>query len=178
MATIEILAYRVKNMKDFIAYSFDGKRDANGEFETDDQGRKITGVLRWLQGREVPEAHFFHTSGDDKDPLNLFVAMVQRIEGYDVPWMRRIPGFEEMVTSDGLLGIATEFNPLGALLATIESDPDLDARFAQGRDGVRRLLEPLSRDERRDLLATLRGDIGTDQQGVFDQARTQFSVSL
>ena len=178
MATIEILAYRVRNMNEFIAFCLDGQRDATGEFKTDIQGRKITGVLRWLHGREVPAAHFFHTSGGANDPLQLFVAMVQRVEGYDIPWMRRIPGFEDMVTTDGLLGTITQFSPLNALLDTIASDPQLDERFAQGRGDVNRILEAMPREERRQLLATLRGDIGTDQQELFGQVNQRLNISL
>ena len=181
MPTIEILAYTPLDMDKFIAFCIDGKPDGKGDYETDDQGRKITGVLRWLHGRKVSEAHFFNSAkGDD---LQLFAATVQRLETYDVPWMRRIPGFEIMVTADGLIGKTGTFAPLSQLLATVKSNADLDKKFAEGKAKLDQVLEVMQTEKilpvsQAHLLGTLRGDVGTDTQTVFAEVKEKFGFEL
>jgi hypothetical protein len=174
---IEILVYSPADMDEFIPFAIDGKRDASGEFETDEQGRKIVGVLRWLHGREVPEAHFFNSAKGD--PVQLFMAMIHRPESYDVPWMRRIPGFEVMVKTDGLTGKTNQFLSIADLLATVRPNNEMDEKFEQGKE---RLLSIRS-DQRfspgaRQLLSALRGDVGSDPEGVIAEAQKSFGFEL
>jgi len=181
MPVIEILAYTPVNMDEFIRFCRDGKPDGKGDFETDEQGRKIVGVLRWLHGREVSKARFFNTQS--KEPLQLFVAMIAREENYDVPWIRRIPGFEPMVLSDGLVGKDDKFQDLPALLSLLQPNKDLNDAFEQGIGDVKRIVERINTNEvaisggQREFLATLRGDIGTDQ-GLFGLLNKQFNTDL
>jgi hypothetical protein len=178
---IEILAYTPINMDEFIRFCRDGKPDGKGDFETDEQGRKIVGVLRWLHGREVSKARFFNTKSDD--PLRLFVAMIARQENYDVPWIERIPGFERMVISDGLVGKDDKFQDLPDLFLLLQPNEDLNGAFEQGTGDVERIVERIDQNEvvlsggRREFLATLRGDIGTDQ-GLFQLLNKRFNTAL
>jgi hypothetical protein len=182
MPTIEVLAYTPLDMDQFISYCINGKPDGMGDYETDEDGRKITGVFRWLHGRLVPEAHFFHSArGND---VQLFAATIQRLENYDVPWMRRIPGFLAMVKDDGLIGRTQQFAPLSNLLATVISDNALDQRYAQGRVRLNHLLGAMEHQPgllsvgTRELLATLRGDIGTDIKALAEEVQERFGVVL
>src|SRR5690349_3265908 len=149
------------NMDNFLRFVVEGKPDGHGDFETDDQGRRITGVFRWLHGREVPEAHFFHS--DTGNDVQLFVALIQRLENYNVPWLNRIPGFMDMVTDDGMIGKTSAFAPLSNLMALVHSDPALDERFAQGKTDIEKVFAEMQAPEhslavgRKGLLATLRG---------------------
>jgi len=182
MPVIEILAYTAKNIDEFIAFVSDGKPDGKGGYETDEQGRLITGVLDWLHGRGVAEAHFFNSA--KADDVQLFVATVLRSETYDVPWMKRIPGFEAMVTSDGLIGKTAQSAPLSNLLASVKSNADLDKKFTDGKkkiDDVLKVMEDPTNTlsvGSRGLFAALRGDIGTDPQAVFDEVKTKFGIAL
>jgi hypothetical protein len=182
MPVIEILAYAPKDMKKFIDFCIDGKPDGQGDYDTDAQGRKIVGVLRWLHGRGVPEAHFFHS--DEGDAVQLFVAMIERKESYDVPWMRRIAGFEEMVISDGLIGRTNQFVNIGDLFSAVKSDPNLDQRFAQGKIDVERILGRIQGSERllsggkQGLLAALTGNLGANPQEVFAEVETKLGIAL
>jgi hypothetical protein len=182
MPTIEVLAYTPLDMNLFIPYCVNGKPDGMGDYETDDDGRKITGVFRWLHGRLVPTAHFFHSAaGND---VQLFVATVQRLENYDVPWMRRIPGFLKMVKDDGLIGRTQQFAPISNLLATVVTDPNLDNLYAQGRARLEELLAAMEHEKgllsisKRELLATLRGDIGTDIKALTEEVKEKFGFLL
>jgi len=169
-------------MNQFLEFAVEGKPDGLGDFETDDQGARITGVFRWLHGREVPEAHFFHSEAGDA--VQLFVAMIQRVETYNVPWLRRIPGFVHMVNDDGLIGKTNSFAPLSDLMALVRPDPALDERFAQGRADIERVFAEIQSPEnrlavgRKGLLATLKGDIGTDPLELFAEVRKNFKISL
>lgn len=165
---IEILAYTPLDMDEFLTFAREGKPDGQGDFETDEQGRKIVGVLRWLHGREVVKAHFFNTRATD--PIQMFIAMIERKENYDVPWLRRIPGFAEMVNEDGLVGKNDHFDDLNALLSALTPNAELDEAFAQGQADVENIVGRIAQNEAtvpggtREFFATLRGDIGTDQQ--------------
>ena len=179
---IEILAYTPIDMNAFLKFSVEGKPDGSGDFETDEQGRKITGVFRWLHGREVTEAHFFHSAAGDA--VQFFAAMILRRESYDVPWMRRIPGFENMVKDDGLIGKTNAFAPLGDLLALVKHDQQLDDIFAAGKTDIDSIFADMQIPEkqlsvsRKGLLATLRGDIGTDPQETFAEVIDKFKIRL
>jgi len=179
---IEILSYVPLDMTQFLQFAVEGKPDGLGDFETDEQGQRITGIFRWLHGREVPEAHFFHSAAGD--PLQLFVATIQRLETYNVPWLRRIPGFQAMVNTDGLIGKTNTFAPLSDLMASVQPDPALDERFAQGNADIQRVVAELQSPRakltvgRKGLLATLRGDIGTDPLELFAEVREKFKITL
>ena len=179
---IEIVSYTPLNMDKFLQFVVEGKPDGQGDFETDDQGRRITGVFRWLHGREVPEAHFFHS--DTGNDVQLFVAMIQRLENYNVPWLRRIPGFMDMVTDDGMLSTTKAFAPLSDLMKLVHSDSKLDDIFAQGKADIERVFAEMQAPERelavgrKGLLATLRGDIGTDPLELFAEVKEKFRIAL
>jgi hypothetical protein len=183
MADIEILAYTPNDMDKFIAFVIDGKRKPNGEHETDPDGREIVGVLRWLHGRGVPEAHFFNSAkGND---VQLFAATVQKPENEpDRPWMKEIPGFADMVKTDGLIGMTTNFAPIANLLASVLTNPDLDQRFVAGKTHVDTILESIRRNKdafsfgEKEFLAALRGDVGSDSKAVFAEAEKTFKFSL
>ena len=102
MPNLEILCYSPINMDEFIDFVVNGKKDANGKPLKDEHDREITGVFAWLHGREVPMARFF--SSGRKDPVQLFMAIIQPTEAEIVPWMSRIPGFRAMVREDGIIG--------------------------------------------------------------------------
>lgn len=182
MPVIEILAYTTKDMDKFVPFVIDGKPDGMGGYETDEQGRLITGVLDWLRGRGVPEAHFFNSA--KADDVQLFAATVQRVETYDVPWMRRIPGFEVMVSSEGLIGKTKHFAPLSDLLASVKSNPVLDEEFNKKRAKLEEVLKRMEDPAqtlsvgKRGLLAALRGDVGTDLPAVSDEVKAKFNISL
>lgn len=179
---IEIVSYTPLDMDTFLRFVVEGKPDGNGDFETDDQGRRITGVFRWLHGREVPEAHFFHS--DRGNDVQLFVALIQRLENYNVPWLRRIPGFMDMVTDDGMLGTTKAFAPLSDLMALVHEDHKLDDVYAQGNADIERVFAEMKAPEkelavgRKGLLAALRGDIGTDPLELFADVRERFGIML
>jgi|ERR1700674_1267324 len=182
MPVIEILAYSPNDMDQFVSFCIEGKPDGKGGYETDDQGRIIGGVLRWLHGREVTEAHFFN-SPKDAD-VQLFVATIERPESYDVPWMKRIPGFEDMIRVDGLVGKAASFASLANPLASVVSNKALDEKFAQGKAHLDHILEQIEQPPqqmpigKRALLAALRGDVGSDRRAVFGEVQSTFGVSL
>lgn len=184
MAVIETLAYAPEDMDKFIAFVIDGKRKPNGDRETDGDGRKIVGVLNWLLGRGVPEAHFFNSKkGND---VQLFAATVQKPEGEDDdrPWMKEIPGFDVMVKTDGLIRKTTNFVPIGNLLASVLTNSDLDQRFVAGKTHVDKILESIRGQEgdfpfeEKAFLAALRGDVGSDSQLVFAEVERTFGFSL
>jgi hypothetical protein len=181
MPTIEILAYQPKDMDKFIAFCANGKRKANGDFDVDGQLRKMTGVFDWLHARKVPEAHFFNSAKTDK--VQLFVATVHRLEDNDVPWTNRIPGFEDTIKTDGLFGTTDKFGTLNTLLAAVKSNADLDAKFAAKKDKLDQVFERLQQGNtlsvnENQLLATLRGDKGTDLDVVTAEIKGQFGISL
>jgi hypothetical protein len=183
MPTIEILAYQPINndMETFINFCIDGKRKPNGEFEVDAQGRKITGVLDWLHSRKVPEAHFFNSVKGDN--VQFFAATVQRLESFDVPWMKVIPGFEETVTTEGLIGKTDKFAAISELLAPVKPNPDLDKKFADTKIKLHEIFASMQQEkvfsfDQRKLLAALRGDKGIDVEGVFAEVKDKFGLSL
>jgi hypothetical protein len=181
MPAIEILAYSPYDMEEFLAFCVDGKPDGSGGFQTDNQGRSIGGVLRWLHGREVKEAHFFTSPPAAK--TQLLVTTLERPETYSVPWMKRIPGFEERIPVDGLVGTAESFASLENPLALVPNQRLNDA-FAQGRDRVDSVLAQIEPPAERPpvgksaLLAALRGEIGSNRPGVFEEIRSTFGIAL
>ncbi len=182
MAVIEILTYSPFNMDIYLPFVKVGKPKAEGGFETDGQGRMKIGVLRWLLGREVPEAHFFSTP--QAAPLKLFMALIQRPGAVEVPWMGRIAGFDEMIRIDGLTGQTSSFGPISDLLASLISNTDLDNAFAEGKVNVQRVLDQIAADPTRlsvnkdEFLRTLRSEVGTNPKAVFDEVLAKLGISL
>jgi hypothetical protein len=165
-------------MDEFIAFVIDGKRKANGEHEVDGEGRKITGVIKWLQGRGVQEAHFFNSAKGDN--VQLFASTVLKPEIYERPWMKEIPGFEAMIENEGLLGITSAFAPIANLLASVKSNATLDDIFAQTKlrvDKIRVAFQTQAdavRFGEKEFMAALRGDEGTDSDAVFAEVERAF----
>lgn len=176
MPQIETLIYRPIHMGEFNQFCIEGKPDGKGGYLKDSQGRKITGVFNWLHGREAERARFFNTAeGDD---MQLWLAMVQRREAYDVPWIKRIPGFQDMIRTDGQFGLTSEFKEIEDLMAVVKPNDELDKIFEQGTMRVARILESLDQlsMEKEDFLAALRGEIEIDQ-ALFVEVTKSFSVS-
>jgi hypothetical protein len=178
MAVIEILAYTPSvGMNDFLKFVVEGKPNGQGDYETDDQGRKIVGVFRWLHGRGVPHAHFFNSVNRD-DFVQMFASTVERLEGFDVPWMRRIPGFEAMVKADGMIGKAPAFSDISVLLASVKSNKTLDDKIAAGNARVQELLKKMEAVQKIKVLAALRGEVGSNTGEVFEDVKNVFKVDL
>jgi len=165
MPNIEILAYLPIDMEDFLFFCVNGAPDGHGGWLPDKYGRKKTGVFDWLYGREVPEAHFY--TSRPEDPVPVFAATVQRPETGPMPWFRNIPGFEELLVSDGQVGMASQFPAAGLPIATVNPRPDLDQQFVAGRTQFEGILTSLRKTGQGSftaeaLRAALRGDAGTD----------------
>jgi|GEM_PF-1989578 len=174
MPVIEIVAYNPVNMDEFIEYCINGKPDGTGGHKPDPQGRKITGVLDWLRGRGVPEVHFFHSTV--KDNVQLFAATINRPENNDVPWMGNVPGFEEMIELDGLIGKTDKFASLADLLSTVKSDTKMDDLYKTLKVALDKLLDSMDKDPKllptigkQRLLAALRGEVGANTDEVFEE---------
>lgn len=180
MAVVEILAYSSNDMEELRRFFIDGKPDGQGGFETDSRGRMKLGVLRWLHGREVREAHF--SSTPIGHPMNLFMALVDRPEDRDVPWMDFIPGIEDVIRIDGLIGGTSDFPPISTLLSAVEPDDDLDERFRTGRENVQTVLRRLSEEPgsvsigRVEVLRALQR--GINAREVFAEIQSRFGISL
>jgi hypothetical protein len=180
MAAIEILAYSPFFMNDYLSFVEVGKPNGAGGFETDGRRRMKIGVIRWLLGREVPEAHFFNTPVVGGPGLNLFMALVERPGTEVVPWMGRIAGFDEMINIDGRFGETTSLGPITNLLATLTSNTGLDNAFAQGKINVQQVLARIAElsVDRATFLRTLRSDVGTDPKAVFDEVKAKLGITL
>lgn len=182
MAAIEILAYTPKYMNELLKFVKDGKRKANGDYETDPLGRKMTGVIKWLTGRGVTEAHFFNSKKGEE--LQLFFSTVRKPEVYERPWMEEIPGFGNMVTTDGLVGGTEAFKPIADYLSLVQSNAELDKAFEDEKkrvaEGVAMVKEAgdAFRFDETDIMAALRGELGTDPNAVFAEIEKLFRVKL
>lgn len=180
MAVVEILAYSSNDMDEFRRFFIDGKPDGQGGFETDQRGRMKLGVLRWLHGREVREAHFSSTPLGH--PMNLFMALVDRPEDVEVPWMDFIPGIEEVIRIDGLIGETNDFPPISTLLSAVVPDNDLDERFKTGRADVQTVLRRINEEPgtlsigKDQVLRALQR--GTNAKEVFAEIQSTFGISL
>lgn len=181
MSEIEILAYSPNDIDEFIAFCIEGKPDGNGGHQTDARGREIRGVLSWLHGREVPEAHFFNSTKNDD--TQLFIAMIQRTETEAVPWMDTIPGFQSVINVEGLIGTTTTFPPISEVLAAVVPNKELDERFAQGKANLETVLERLEQEPagigvtRAEILAALKGG-RSNSRAVLDKVQSVFGISL
>ena len=172
MPKIEILFYSPLDLDEFIDFCIRGKETSPGVAAKDEDGNDIFGVISWLNGWGVQEAHFFHTPKNH--PMTFFMALVHKHEDEDEvrPWFSTnlstppkiilepdIPGIDKVLRVDGELGMLDEPKSLDELLAAIKSDPDLDAEFAAQRARVQDVLKRLEQDSagRRRFLAALRG---------------------
>ena len=188
MPIIESLFYRTLNMEEFIAFCVEGKPlpTTPPSFEKDEDGRDIVGVFSWLHGWSVQEAHFFHTS--QNDPLQLFIALIQHQDGgaVDRPWFRRlvfapprilfhpeIPGIDKQLRLDGQFATLDTFVSISDLLAAVQPDPALDAKFAAQKERVLAVLNQLGDDPARidRFLAALRSDRGSEPGEVFEELK-------
>lgn len=171
MSKIEILFYSPNDLDEFIDFCIRGKEVSKGVAAQDEDGRDIFGVISWLNGWGVTEAHFFHTP--QGHPMTFFMALVRKRENDDVerPWFITdssappkiilepdIPGIDKVLRVDGELGMLDEPQPLNELLAAIQPDPELDAEFVAQRARVLNALEGLAdAPQKQRFLAALRG---------------------
>jgi hypothetical protein len=179
MATIEVLAYFPKDITKFIEFCVKG---APGQTP---QGGEKTGVFNWLHSFEnVVSAHFFC---NDPGPLvNLFVATVERVPKpsypgpitQPIPWLGKIPGIEDFISTDGGIGMVTAFPSLNQLLATVKARPDLDQQFAAKQHALQGFDPTKLSVGEKGLIAALRGEPGTDLQAVFAEVKDKYNLSL
>jgi hypothetical protein len=182
MPKIEILFYSPNNLDEFIDFCIRGKEVSKGVAAKDEDGRDIFGVISWLNGWGVTEAHFFHTPKGH--PMTFFMALVHKRDGDDEerPWFITdssappkiilepdIPGIDKVLRVDGELGILDAPQPLNVLLAAIKPDPDLDKEFAAQRARVLEALKGLEGNEagRKRFFEALRGERGSKGVEVF-----------
>jgi|KBSSwiStaDraftv2_1062776.scaffolds.fasta_scaffold16437_6 hypothetical protein len=183
MPNIEILFYSPLNMRKFIDFCLKGKETSpgSGVAAKDEEGNDIFGVISWLNGWGVPEAHFFHTPLEkDDDPqadkrVKIFMALVTKNDDDPTtrPWFSMvaanppkitlhpdIPGINKVLRVDGELGMLDEPTSIQELLALITNDKELDAEFAALRARTQDTLKQLEGDKagRRRFLAALRGE--------------------
>jgi hypothetical protein len=184
MPVIEIVAYTYNKRDEFRKYCIEGKPNGMGGHHTDPQGRKITGVLDWLRGRGVREAHFFRSERAD-DHVQLFAATIERKETFDVPWMGNVPGFEAMINVEGLIGKTDSFKSFTDLVASVKSDTEMDDLYKKRKDKLDALLikmeekpELMPTVGKQRLLAALRGELGSNADEVFEEVARKFPDSL
>ena len=171
MSKIEILFYSPNDLDEFIDFCIRGKEVSKGVAAQDEDGRDIFGVISWLNGWGVTEAHFFHTPKGH--PMTFFMALVHKRdnEAVERPWFITdssappkiilepdIPGIDKVLHVDGELGMLDEPQTLNELLAAIQPDPELDAEFVAQRARVLNALEGLAdAPQKQRFLAALRG---------------------
>jgi hypothetical protein len=182
MPVIEILTYSPKNDMDELENFFiSGKPDGQEGFETDDQGRMKVGVLRWLLGREVTEAHFFSTPLGH--PMKLLMGLVERPESREVPWMF-IPGIEDVIRIDGVIGNISDFLPISDLLTGVVPNQKLDDAFVAERAKVQEVVRRIEETptilsiSKAAFLRTLRSEKGTNPKAVFAEVQSKVGMSL
>lgn len=183
MAVVEILAYSpMNNMNALIDFFINGRPDGQGGFETDSRGRMKVGVLRWLHGRQVSEAHFADTPNDH--PMKLLMSLVDRPEQREVPWMDFVAGIEEEVRVDGLIGNLSSFTPIDALLDAVVPNQQIDDAFRDGRAKVQEVLARIEADpailsvSRAEFLRTLKSERGTNPKAVFAEVQAKLNITL
>jgi len=184
MPKIEILEYSPLDLDEFIKFCIKGKETSPGVAAQDEDGRDIFGVMSWLNGWGVPEAHFFHTPKNH--PMTLVMVLVQKRddEEEERPWFSTdlsappnitlkpdIPGIDKQLRVDGGLGTLPGFVPIGELLSAVESDPDLDAAFVAQRKRVQDVLKRLEGDAAgtKRFLEALRSERGSKPAEVFKE---------
>ena len=181
---IEILAYtpKDKDMAKFIDYFKNGLKDETGKPKLDPKlGGLARGVVNWLHGREIKQARFFST--DPKAPVTFFAAMIRRPEDDDVPWMGRIPCFDEVIDTGGLIGGAKDFasampSPMSTPFGWLKSRPDLDGLFSQQQDNIAKVdFDELS-FTKQDFLLALQGKPDVDLNALLSQISTKQKLNV
>jgi len=179
MPDVESLAYSPLDMVQFLDFVVNGIKDENGNFKRDEDDREITGVIAWLHGREVPEAHFFASAPDD--PVQLFVSVIQPTEDEVVPWMDRVPGFRHMVRVDGKIGDASSFAAAsvpGNPLSFVVHRPDLDAIFNQTKEAIAKINLEEAGIKKPELLRTLMGKRGTNLNALLSRVKDTQNLDI
>lgn len=177
MAKIEILCYSPLEMPKFLDYFVNGLKDENGKYLKDEYDQKITGVIAWLHGRGVKNAHFFSSGLDE--PVKLFLALIEPKEPIVVPWMTRIPFFSYMVTDDGIFGSAPDFSTVGETpLALVKSRPDLDAIFKKEQEKVDKIDFSRVRFNEHEFRAALQGKGLIDISEILSDLESTHGIRL
>lgn len=185
MRDTEILAYAVKDgMADFIEYVKDEVLDGNGNTAVDSDGRFITGIIPWMEGREIPEARFFCTDPAD-ETVKLFVAVMRPPddEEQSVPWMRDVPGLKDRVRTDGVIGSTPNFGsaiPQGMQtpLDFVVPRPDLDDLFHTLQDNIRSIDFSRLDFEKQELLDALQGKEGTNLRELMSRIEETLDLNI
>ncbi len=177
MPQIEILAYSPIDMEKFEDFFVNGIRDADGNFVKDDQDRLITGVLAWLHGREIPQARFFSSTAQDS--VQVFVSVIEPTEAESVPWMRRIPGFQDMVRADGQIGLTPDLTLLtnSTPLDVVKPRADLDAIFVAGKKNIDNIDFSKRSFTKAAFLTALKG-VGADVVPMLAEIKADAKVEL
>jgi hypothetical protein len=117
--------------------------------------------------------------------VQLFAATIHRLEPLPIPWFLNIPGFNDLLVPDGVVGAASNFPALGQPLANLISRPDLDEEFIARRDNVERVLTSLRHEASGTLpfsaesfRAALRGERGTDLSTMVVEIRNKLGIQL
>ena len=174
MRKVEILFYSPLNMRRFIDFCIMGDPDDDENF----------GVISWLHGWGVREAHFFHTP--ENHAMKFFMALVHKHEDDPTtrPWFivdlsdaptitlePDIPGIDKVLGVDGELGMLNEPQSIGQLLGAVTLDEELEAAFAATKKKVDAVLKRLENDpdgtER--FLAALRSEKASKPAEVFKE---------
>jgi hypothetical protein len=187
MRDTEILAYAVNmntSMADFIEYVKDEVLDGNGNTAVDSEGRFITGIIPWLQGRRIPEARFFCTDPAD-ETVKLFVAVMRPRDDQEesVPWMRDVPGLKDRVRVDGVIGSTPDFGsaiPQGMQtpLDFVVPRPDLDDLFHTLQDNIRSLDFSKLSFNKEELLDALQGKKGTNLRKLRAEIEEKLDLNI
>jgi hypothetical protein len=180
MSKIEMLAYSPLDMAKFVDYFVNGILDENGKPKKDEDDREITGVMAWLHGRLVTEAHFFSSPAESTTPVKLFVSSIQSIEPKVVPWMKRVPWFHHMVRDDGLIGLVPDFASatepgMATPLDWVVPRHDLDAIFVEGKAKLAEIDFSKLSFSQEDLLAALQGD--SDLRALLSETESKLGIS-
>jgi hypothetical protein len=172
MAKIEVLGYFPKTMQDFLLFCVIGGNKP-GE----------TGVFEWFYSRRVFEAHFFNSA--PSDPVQVFVATVDRRETLPVPWMDEIKGLKERLHLEGVVGDVSAFPPLNQPHATVTRNQAMDDQFIKGGKRVEKVFAALSAEDRsgfsftaEQFKAALRGDLRVDRQSILSEIEANFKEPL
>ena len=178
MPQVEFLAYSPLDMKKFDDFLVNGIRDGEGKFIKDDQDRLVTGVIAWLLGREIPRARFFSSPADDT--VKVFVSVIEFTEDEIVPWMRRVPGFHEMVRQDGQIGLTPDLNALNGdmPLQSVKPRPDLDAIFEERRKKIDSIDFEKHNFTREKFLEALKGVRKTDVGPMLAEIKADSNVDV
>jgi len=185
MRDTEILAYAPNiSMAEFIEYVKDEVLDENGNTAVDSDDRLITGIIPWLEGREIPQARFFCTDPDDPT-VNLFVAVIRPPDNEEqpVPWMKDVPGLKDRVRIDGLIGSTANFGsaiPQGMQtpLDFVVPRPDLDELFTTLQDNIRSIDFSKVEFTKEELLDALQGKKGTNLRELLSEVEEKLDLNI